>query len=373
MADQNNFNEVDYHLSDRSIRWLATALSNNQMKVSKHQRHAGVWILENKQKFIDSMKRGHPCPLVLIYQDPTGTLWLEDGLQRLTTISSFMNNEFGELVTGQKFSDWCDVHRQLFEHKKIPVLIYSNADARTRVLIFDRFQNGSPLRPGERLNSLGDTELVTMTRRLLLADIAEDGTVVRGEYYDRLCEVLGHLRIGDDDKRYTQLLDMVAVMNGIAHGFVDGHKGISKKYVDLRDDLTTPIDEASVRALTEQLLWIFEEARRRYPTDLRVKLGVYRNPGNFIGPIVYSLKMFPARWNELREGWVDVIVRFAQTSTAGDMREFLHNPETGLLRGLSKARSWNNTRWQFIYENAFNLPRQNPTPLDDGDDSDGTE
>ena len=365
MAAQNT--EVDYHLSDRSVRWLSNALQNNQMKVSKHQRHAGVWILDVKQKFIDSMKRGHPCPLVLIYQDEDGVFWLEDGLQRLTTIRTFINNEFGEL-TGQKFSDWPDLDRQLFEHKKIPVLIYSNADARTRVMIFDRFQNGSPLRPGERLNSLGDTELVTMTRRLLLADVEEDGTVVRGEYYDRLCNVLGHLRIGDDDKRYTQLLDMVAVMNGMAHGFVDGHKGVSKKYVDLRDDLTTPINEASVRALIEQMLWIFEEANRRYPTEDRVKKMTYRNPGNFIGPIVYSLKMYPDEWDRLKDGWVETLVRFAQSNT----RDFLHSRTTGLLRGVSGARSWNNDRWDIIYKTAFNIPHHVIAAADD-DDSDGTE
>lgn len=364
--------EVEYHLSDRSVRWLVNALQTNQLKVSKHQRHAGVWKTEDKQKFIDTMKRGHPCPLVLIYQADDGTLWLEDGLQRLTTIRTFLNNEFGEL-TGQKFSDWSDVQRQLFEHKKIPVMIYSNADAQTRVLIFDRFQNGSPLKPGERLNSLGDTALVNMTRSLLLADIDEQGTVVRGDYYDRLCGVLGHLRIGDDDKRYTQLLDMVAVMNGMAHGFVDGSKGISKKYVDLRDNLTTLINEDEVRRVIEELLWIFEEARRRYPTDDRVKLGIYRNPGNFIGPIVYSLKMFPTSWEQLRNGWVDVIVRFAQTTTRTEMKTFLHNGETGLLRGVSKARSWNNDRWRFIYENAFNIPHTVAALLDDGDETDDTE
>lgn len=365
--------EVEYHLSDRSVRWLVNALQTNQLKISKHQRHAGVWLIDYKQKFIDSMKRGHPCPLVLIYQADDGTFWLEDGLQRLTTIRTFVNNEFGELNNGPKFSDWSDVDRQLFEHKKIPVLIYSNADAQTRVMIFDRFQNGSPLRPGERLNSLGDTALVTMTRRLLLADIAEDGTVVHGDYYDRLCNILGHLRIGDDDRRYTQLLDMVAVMNGMAHGFVDGSKGISKKYVDLRDNLTTPINEDEVREVIGTMLWIFEEARRRYPTDDRVKLGIYRNPGNFIGPIVYSLKMFPGEWERLRNGWVDVIVRFAQTGSRPEMKAFLHNSATGLLRGVSKARSWNNDRWQYIYENAFNIPHADPVVVDDGDETDDTE
>jgi hypothetical protein len=55
------------------------------------------------------------------------------------------------------------------------------------------------------------------------------------------------------------------------------------------------------------------------------------------------------------------------------MKAFLHNPETGLLRGVSKARSWNNERWRFIYENAFNIPHANPLPLDDGDETDDTE
>lgn len=371
MAAQNT--EVEYHLSDRSVRWLVNVLQTYQLKISKHQRHAGVWTLDYKQKFIDSMKRGHPCPLVLIYQDEAGTFWLEDGLQRLTTIRTFINNEFGELSTGQKFSDWSEVDRQLFEHKKLPVLIYSNADIRTRVLIFDRFQNGSPLKPGERLNSLGETELVSMTRRLLLADIAEDGSVVRGEYYDRLCNVLGHLRIGDDDKRYTQLLDMVAVMNGVAHGFVGESKGISKKYLDLRDNLTIRINVAEVCRVLDEVLWIFEEAHRTVPTDDKGKLAVFRNPGNFIGPIVYSLKMFPTDWDRLRAGWVDVLTRFAQTPSKMEMKSFLHSPETGLLRGLSKARSWNNDRWRFIYENAFNIPHANPAPMDDGDETDGTE
>lgn len=370
---KTNMAEVEYHLSDRSVRWLVNALQTYQLKVSKHQRHAGVWTLDYKQKFIDSMKRGHPCPLVLIYQDEAGTFWLEDGLQRLTTIRTFIADNFGELTTGQKFSDWSEVERQLFEHKKLPVLIYSNANSQTRVEIFDRFQNGSPLRPGERLNSLGETELVTMTRRLLLADIAEDGSVVRGEYYDRLCNVLGHLRIGDDDKRYTQLLDMVAIMNGVAHGFVGESKGISKKYLDLRDNLTVRINVAEVCRVLDELLWIFEEARRRNPTEDRVKLGIYRNPGNFIGPIVYSLKMFPTEWNRLRDGWVDVLVRFSQTASRADMKAFLHSPTTGLLRGLSKARSWNNDRWRFIYENAFNIPHTNPAPVDDGDETDDTE
>lgn len=384
MAEMNQ--EVDFHITERSIRWLASALRLRNLKVAKHQRHAGVWKDEYKKQFIDSLKKGHPCPMILIYQDEDGVMWLEDGLQRLTTLNQFMNDVFGELKTEQKFSEWSDLDRQLFEHKKLPVLIYSNASPQTRVVIFDRFQNGSPLKPGERLNSLSDTVLVNTTLRLLLADKDDTGNVVLGEYYPRLCSVLGHLRILDDDKRYTQLLDMVAVMNGMAHGFVvdktkyepekwPKNAGITKKYEDdLRPNLMLPIDEGEVRILIECLLYIFEEARRRYPTDDRNKLTVYRNPGNFIGPIVYSLKMFSRDWQRLRDGWIDVIVKFAQTASKDEMKDFLYNDQSGLLRGLSKARSWNNVRWQFIYENAFNIPHAGPPGgEDDGDESDDTE
>ena len=370
MAEQNN-QEVDFTISERSIRWLASALRLRNLRVAKHQRHAGVWKLENMQKLIDSLKKGHPCPLILIYQDDDGVHWLEDGLQRLTTIQKFIGDEFGELLTGRKFSEWSEVDRQLFEHKKLPVLSYSNANPQTRVVIFDRFQNGSPLKPGERLNSLGDTILVTKTRQLLYVDKDEEGNEIEGEYLSRLEDVLGHIRRENEDKRYSQLLDLVAVFHGIAHGFVG--KGISKKYNDLRDSLHLAINEQTVRQVIEAMLYIFEEARRRYPTDDKVKLGVYRNPGNFIGPIVYSLKQFPDDWDRLRVGWIDVIERFARTATKDAMKDFLYDPEVGLLRGVSKARSWNNTRWQVIYENAFNIPHANPMAVDDGDESDDTE
>jgi hypothetical protein len=354
---------VEFHLSERTIRVLINLFRSGRLRVAKHQRQAKAWNLQYKQKFVDSLKRGHPCPLVLIYEDGDGQFWIEDGLQRISSLSAFMGDEFPELENGSKYADWTPHARDLFELYKLPVLLYSNADQMTRVMIFDRFQNGSPLRVGERLNALGHTDLVSMTRKLLLADKNDDGITVVGEYYARLCAVLGPLKIGEDDKRYSQLCEMTAVMNGLAHGFLD-NPGISKKYEDLRGQILRPIDEASVRTVLDKVLTIFEEARRERPLDDKRMLTMLRNPGNFLGPIVYSLKMYPTEWDRLSAGWTDVLVRFARDP------EVLKNKDTGLLKDLSGARSWNNTRWRMIYENAFNIAHSGLDPVDSNDHSD---
>lgn len=357
---------VEFHLSERTIRVLINLFRTGRLRVAKHQRQAKAWNLQYKQKFVDSLKRGHPCPLVLIYEDEDGQMWIEDGLQRISTLAAFLGDEFQELDNGPKYSDWTAHSRDLFELYKLPVLLYSNADQMTRVTIFDRFQNGSPLRVGERLNALGHTDLVTMTRKLLLAEKRDDGTMILGDYYDRLCNVFGPMKIGEDDKRYTQLCEMTAVMNGLAHGFLD-NPGISKKYEDLRGQILKPIDEESVRKVLDRVLSIFEDARTREPTDDKRKLTMLRNPGNFLGPIVYSLKMYPDEWDRLSDGWTDVLVRFARDT------DVLKNKDTGLLKDLSGARSWNNTRWRMIYENAFNIPHDGTYNSVDDDDDDSTE
>lgn len=358
--------QVSYNITEYAIVVLISWFISTRLKVAKHQRQSKIWPVLYKQRFIDSIKKEHPCPLILIYEDESGQKWLEDGLQRISTINSFMNDEFGEEETGIKYSEWNDDVKDLFKKHKLPVLLYSNANQMTRVMIFDRFQNGSPLKEGERLNSLGYTILVSTTRNLLLADKNEDGTIVHGRYYDRLCNVLGELKFGEDDKRYTQLLDMTALMNGIAHGFVEG-PGISKKYTDLRTTIFDTINETKVCEIIEKLLSILENARSVKPIQDKKTLYMLKNPGNFLAPIVYSLVMNPKEnWNDVSTKWTNLIINFS-----GDTK-VLTDENTGLLKDLSSARSWNNNRWINICKNA-NIPLpanyQNIVNNDEDEDS----
>jgi hypothetical protein len=356
--------QVSYNITEYAIAVLISWFISNRLKIAKHQRQSKVWPILYKQRFIDSIKKEHPCPLILIYEDESGQKWLEDGLQRISTINSFMNDEFSEEETKTKYSEWNDDVKDLFKKHKLPVLLYSNANQMTRVMIFDRFQNGSPLREGERLNSLGYTVLVSTTRNLLLADKNEDGSIVYGRYYNRLCNVLGELKYGNDDNRYTQLLDMTALMNGMAHGFVD-KPGISKKYKDLRATIFDVIDENKVCEIIEKLLTILENARCIEPIQDKKTLSMLRNPGNFLAPIVYSLVMNPKdKWNEVSTKWTNIIINFSRDS------KVLTDETTGLLKDVSSARSWNNNRWINICKNAnISLP-ENYQPASNDEDED---
>lgn len=361
--------QVTYNITEYAISILIGWFITSRLKVAKHQRQSKIWPILYKQRFIDSIKKEHPCPIILIYEDENGQKWLEDGLQRITTINSFMNDEFSEEHTTIKYSEWTQETKEIFKKHKLPVLLYSNADEITRVTIFDRFQNGSPLKEGERLNSLGYTVLVSTTRQLLLADKAEDGTLVTGKYYNRLSDILGKINYGENDKRYKQLCEFTALMNGMAHGFVNS-TGISKKYKDLRETLFNPIDEDKVCEIIEMLLTTLENAKTVEPIDDKRTLSMLRNPGNFLAPIVYSLVMNPKdKWNEISQKWTNVIINFVRDNT------ILTDKDTGLLKDVSSARSWNNVRWINICRNAgIPLPQQFTNLTNDDDyDSDSTE
>lgn len=80
------------------------------------QRNEGIWDLEHKSLFIHSMLYGYPIP-EFYAEEKVGEreLWILDGKQRLTTILTFINNEFalspktpdvhGEKVAGLTYSE----------------------------------------------------------------------------------------------------------------------------------------------------------------------------------------------------------------------------------------------------------------------------
>ncbi len=73
----------------------------------KYQRKL-VWTLEEKQQFIDTIMRNYPVPLFLVVNNPNikgknGLVQKEiiDGLQRLESIVSFINNEYSVTFEGK--------------------------------------------------------------------------------------------------------------------------------------------------------------------------------------------------------------------------------------------------------------------------------
>lgn len=70
---------------------------NGTLIVNRRYQRKLVWTLLEKQKLIDSILRGYPIPLVLLAEKPEqshSTFEILDGLQRLYTIVSFIENGF---------------------------------------------------------------------------------------------------------------------------------------------------------------------------------------------------------------------------------------------------------------------------------------
>jgi hypothetical protein len=286
-----------------------------------------------------------PFPSILLYVDDDEQMYVEDGLQRLTTLRDFMNDEFTDL-NDCKYSEWSETEKRVFEKYPVPTLMYSGATEFDRVLIFDRFQNGSPLKTGERLHALGNTSfgiLVKFTREMLMKTSNGDG-----KYLARAQNVWGTIKCDASDKRYSELANNVALMNGVVHGW-NSSCGITKNYEDLRNKLSTPINDAmrnDAYRLLDALFSIYEEVDAQKPLQGKKYKVVQKNIGNFTGAIVYSLKTYPNDWARLHSGWVDFIVSY---------RENNRLLETKIKRHVKACRNWTEERWKTTYMSVFNI------------------
>jgi hypothetical protein len=256
-----------------------------------------------------------------------------------------MNDEFTDL-NDCKYSEWSETEKRVFEKYPVPTLMYSGATEFDRVLIFDRFQNGSPLKTGERLHALGNTSfgiLVKFTREMLMKTSNGDG-----KYLARAQNVWGTIKCDASDKRYSELANNVALMNGVVHGW-NSSCGITKNYEDLRNKLSTPINDAmrnEAYRLLDALFSIYEEVDAQKPLQGKKYKVVQKNIGNFTGAIVYSLKTYPNDWGRLHSGWVDFIVSY---------RENNRLLETKIKRHVKACRNWTEERWKTTYMSVFNI------------------
>ena len=193
------------------------------------------------------------------------------------------------------------------------------------------------MKVGDRLHSLSDTTLVDFTIKTLLTP--EQG------YYNRAMAIWGPHILGDEvkDKHYDILVNATAIIAGCAHG----PDYITKKYLNLREVLLTPIDERETKRVLEMLFSIYEDANLHVPMEGKYILNKQWPVGNFTGYIIASLKKLPDEWPRLRVGWVNFLVQYRNDNSL--IKRVLH-------KGLSSARSWTSARWQIGYNNVFNGP-----------------
>lgn len=70
---------------------------DNKYIVNRRYQRKLIWTIEEKQKFIDSIIKGFPIPIILLAEPigrNDGSLEIIDGMQRMDAITSFINNDF---------------------------------------------------------------------------------------------------------------------------------------------------------------------------------------------------------------------------------------------------------------------------------------
>lgn len=89
-----NPDDIRVHQKQFSIKFIEEMIENGDIDFTPDFQRNFVWNSIQKSKLIESLLLRIPLPIFYFAEDKEGRLTIVDGLQRLTTIKEFMNNEF---------------------------------------------------------------------------------------------------------------------------------------------------------------------------------------------------------------------------------------------------------------------------------------
>jgi hypothetical protein len=354
---------VRVSFSTKTLYSIIQQRQEEDIVIPEHQREY-CWNESRKDKFVQSVLRGFPCPAILLGEHRGDKPTLEDGNQRITTAMKYRRDEFAS--NGKLFSQLSPIDQHYFDTYLISVVSYSNATQEDRIQIFDWHQNGAPLSTGERYHAHASTPLVRFVKDILFTP----GTGL----HDRAVPIWG-ARNGTDKKR-KWLQDAVTLVAGLAHGASHMTKAYERMIAN--SFLTKDFDKAGVIRDLQRILEVFESADAIH----RVQGWTARNwdAGNFVGYIAYSLShkarveyderqrgvplaekgtydeghhkpnsLTEPEWERLKAGWVAYMVRVRRDVSLPFKRVL----ERDLHRSLNNGRNWSLSRWKSGYMNVF--------------------
>ncbi|SDH59781.1 Protein of unknown function DUF262 [Leifsonia sp. 98AMF] len=227
-ADERKLVTQPYDLGVRSIR---EDIRSGRISLNIAYQRKYVWDSGKASRLIESLLLNVPIPVCYFAEDDEGVYEVIDGLQRLTTIRKFLDDEFAltgvsvlSELNGDKFSDLAPRDQRRLESRTIRCIVIT-ADSHPDIK-FDVF---------ERLNT-GAASLTAQELR---------NSVYRGPFNDSLKELAR--------KRY--FTDLVGSFTNKRMG----HEELVLRYLALVDGIDT------YRPPLRQLLNRFMRARRKEP------------------------------------------------------------------------------------------------------------
>jgi hypothetical protein len=176
LKDIKDFDQFDAEndLKYRTVEFLISNTSNSGQKlykIPKFQRDSTCWNLTQKQTFIKSvLENCYIPPIVFMKKDnnPFSPYMLIDGLQRLTTLIEFYDNNFGvkfDDLNCEIYYDKCPIGKphcyllqsneriSKFLERKIPCYLAHDISLDRQIKVFERIQLSSPLNLDQLIHS----------------------------------------------------------------------------------------------------------------------------------------------------------------------------------------------------------------------------
>jgi len=132
---------VRYDTKDYTIGYLVSEFDPNKESseedyssekmfiIPEYQRNS-IWTPADKSLFIESILLGLPIPFLFFCERDDGTIEIVDGVQRITTLYSFINDELMlsklqklELLNGFRYSDLSDAMQKKFKHRALRIIV----------------------------------------------------------------------------------------------------------------------------------------------------------------------------------------------------------------------------------------------------------
>lgn len=202
LGEIEGFSREDIKVEYRhhTISWYLDLIHMGELHLdSDFQRRGGVWDAEQKSKFIESLLMHLPITPIFLSQDYDYEYEVLDGLQRLTTINSFITDngfkltglEFYKELEGYRFYDLPQVIQRFIQTSTLPVsVLLPGVDYNLKVSIFHRINTS-----GVTLNDQ-EMRVSLHTKSYFYKKLSE----ISYKYLERLNDLV------DKRKKYQELI-----------------------------------------------------------------------------------------------------------------------------------------------------------------------
>ncbi|MDN4067759.1 DUF262 domain-containing protein [Paenibacillus vini] len=141
---------VDYDIRDFPIAFIVENFDQGEYFVPEYQREF-VWGEDYKVRLIESLLLGLPIPLIFLSDTESGELEIVDGVQRISTLSAFLNNDLKlsglkklDSINGFYFKNLPPSQQRKLNSKSLRVIVLrSNTSEDIRKELFNRLNTSS--------------------------------------------------------------------------------------------------------------------------------------------------------------------------------------------------------------------------------------